>query len=62
MIALKFDFKPVLSTVMWVLIFMLMAFILFGAGLMVGYGGLGAGNPALVFSKQTWEHIFDYIR
>ena len=62
MIALKFDFKPVLSTVMWVLIFMLMAFILFGAGLMVGYGVLGYGNPALVFSKQTWEHIFDYIR
>ncbi|WP_321433199.1 DNA-directed RNA polymerase subunit beta [Trichococcus flocculiformis] len=62
MIALKFDFKPVLSTVMWVLIFMLMAFILFGAGLMVGYGVLGGGNPALVFSKQTWEHIFDYIR
>ena len=62
MIALKFDFKPVLSTVMWVLIFMLMAFILFGAGLMVGYGVLGDGNAALVFSKQTWEHIFDYIR
>ena len=62
MIALKFDFKPVLSTVMWVLIFMLMAFILFGAGLMVGYGVLGDGNPAIVFSKQTWEHIFDYIR
>ena len=62
MIALKFDFKPVLSTVMWVLIFMLMAFILFGAGLMVGYGVLGDGNPALVLSKQTWEHIFDYIR
>ena len=62
MIALKFDFKPVLSTVMWVLIFMLMAFILFGAGLMVGYGVLGDGNPALVFSKQTWKHIFDYIR
>ena len=62
MIALKFDFKPVLSTVMWVLIFMLMAFILFGAGLMVGYGVLGDGNPALVFSKQTWENIFDNIR
>ena len=62
MIALKFDFKPVLSTVMWVLIFILMAFILFGAGLMVGYGVLGDGNPSLVFSKQTWEHIFDYIR
>ena len=46
MIALKFDFKPVLSTVMWVLIFMLMAFILFGAGLMVGYGVLGDGNPS----------------
>ena len=61
MIALKFDFKPVLSTVMWVLIFMLMAFILFGAGLMVGYGVLGDGNPALVFSNQTWEQIFDYI-
>ena len=29
---------------------------------MVGYGVLGDGNPALVFSKQTWEHIFDYIR
>ena len=62
MIAVKFDFKPVLSTVMWVLIFMLMAFILFGAGLMVGYGVLGDGNPMLVFSKQTWEQIFNYIR
>ncbi len=29
---------------------------------MVGYGVLGDGNPTLVFSKQTWEHIFDYIR
>ena len=62
MIALKCDFKPVLSTVMGVLIFMLIAFSLFGAGLMVGYRVLVDGNPALVFSKQTWEHIFDYIR
>ncbi|CZR00477.1 DNA-directed RNA polymerase subunit beta [Trichococcus ilyis] len=62
MIAVKFDFKPVRSTLLWVLIFMLLAFILFGAGLMVGYGVIGDGNPMLVFSRQTWEHIFNYIR
>ncbi|CZQ81508.1 dna-directed rna polymerase subunit beta/epua [Trichococcus palustris] len=59
---MKFDFKPVVSTLMRVLIFLLLASILFSAGLMVGYGVLGDGNPKLVFEKQTWEHILNFIR
>lgn len=59
---MKFDFKPVLSTVMRVLIFLVLALILFSAGLMVGYGVIGDGEPILVFEKQTWEHIMNYIR
>jgi hypothetical protein len=59
---MKFDFKPVVSTLMRVLIFLLLAIILFSAGLMVGYGVLGDGNPKLVFEKQTWEHILNFIR
>jgi len=59
---MNFDFKPVLSTVMRVLIFLVLALILFSAGLMVGYGVIGDGEPLLVFDKQTWEHIMNYIR
>lgn len=59
---MKFDFKPVFSTLLRVLIFLLLAIILFSAGLMVGYGVIGDGNPKLVFEKQTWEHILNFIR
>ena len=59
---MKFDFKPVFSTLVRVLIFLLLAIILFSAGLMVGYGVIGDGDPMLVFEKQTWEHILNYVR
>lgn len=31
------------------------------AGLMVGYGVMGGGNPKDVLKKETWTHIVDLV-
>ncbi len=30
-------------------------------GAVVGYAGIGSGDPADVFKQQTWQHIIDIV-
>ncbi|UJF16555.1 DNA-directed RNA polymerase subunit beta [Jeotgalibaca sp. MA1X17-3] len=59
---MKFDFKPIITTILWIALFLLLALVLFAIGLMIGYGGLGNGETMQVFQRETWEHILDFIR
>lgn len=31
------------------------------AGLAIGYGVIGDGNPSDIFEKATWQHIVDIV-
>ena len=31
------------------------------SGAMIGYGGIGNGNPMQVLNPSTWKHIFDIM-
>ena len=45
-----------------IVIFVVIALILFALGLMIGYAVLGEGsNPFGVFSKEVWDKIFNFI-
>lgn len=59
---MKFDFKPIITTILWIALFLLLALVLFAIGLMIGYGGLGNGETMQVFQRETWEHILDFVR
>lgn len=59
---MKFDFKPIITTLLWIIFFLLLAAALFAIGLMIGYGVLGNGETMQVFEKETWEHILDFLR
>ena len=51
-----------LTALLRVLIFVIIAVILFALGLMVGYAVLGKGhNPFDIFSKEVWDKIFNFI-
>ena len=45
-----------------ILVFIIIAIILFALGLMIGYAVLGEGkNPLDIFSKEIWDKIFKFI-
>ena len=45
-----------------ILVFLLLALILFALGLMIGYAVLGEGkNPLDIFPKEIWDKIFKFI-
>ena len=45
-----------------ILVFLVIAIILFALGLMIGYAVLGEGkNPLDIFSKEIWDKIFRFI-
>ena len=51
-----------LTALLRVLIFVIIAVILFALGLMVGYAVLGEGhNPFDIFSTEVWDKIFNFI-
>ena len=51
-----------LTALLRVLIFVIIAVILFALGLMVGYAVLGeCHNPFDIFSKEVWDKIFNFI-
>lgn len=51
-----------LTALLRVLIFVIIAVILFALGLMVGYAVLGEGhNPFDIFLKEVWDKIFNFI-
>jgi len=49
---------PIWLRIIVILIIAIFALI---AGLMVGYGVLGDGNPIEVLDMETWQHIIDII-
>ena len=44
-----------------ILIVLLLIVLCVVAGLMVGYGVIGEGNPTDVLKWETWQHILDLI-
>ena len=51
-----------LTALLRVLIFVIIAVILFALGLMVGYAVLGEGHNTFdIFSKEVWDKIFNFI-
>ena len=45
-----------------ILVFLIIAIILFALGLMIGYAVLDEGkNPLDIFSKEIWDKIFRFI-
>lgn len=56
--------KPEARTVpIWLrfVIFLLLIFMFFSAGTVIGYNGLGHGSAMDVFKSSTWTHIYDLI-
>ncbi|HLU20939.1 MAG TPA: DNA-directed RNA polymerase subunit beta [Bacillaceae bacterium] len=47
----------------WLRIVLLLIFLAasLAAGLMVGYGVIGDGNPTDALKKETWTHIIDLV-
>ncbi|MBM7698857.1 DNA-directed RNA polymerase subunit beta [Kurthia huakuii] len=47
----------ILRIIIVVVLFLIVAII----GAMIGYGGIGNGNPVQVLNPATWSHIFDIM-
>lgn len=47
----------------WVRILLVLTFMAASAlaGLVIGYGVIGKGNPEDVLNKSTWQHIIDLV-
>nr|WP_244535772.1 DNA-directed RNA polymerase subunit beta [Lentibacillus halodurans] len=47
----------------WLRIIVILALsaIALGAGLMIGYGVIGNGNPTDALEWETWQHIIDIV-
>ncbi|MGX7197167.1 DNA-directed RNA polymerase subunit beta [Enterococcus olivae] len=54
--------RYMLTSVIKVLLVILLAMILFLAGLMVGYGIIGDGSPFQVFNRDLWHHILEFVK
>lgn len=52
----------ILKIILKSLIFVLCLFICTIIGLFIGYCVIGDGNVWEVLNRQTWQHIFDFIR
>lgn len=48
--------------ILTILAVVLVFFLLFIAGLLFGYAGLGGGEWTQVFHIETWKHIIDFWR
>ncbi|MBY7144701.1 DNA-directed RNA polymerase subunit beta [Virgibacillus sp. NKC19-3] len=44
-----------------IIVVLLLAIAALMAGLMIGYGLLGDGNPLDVLRIETWQHIIDFV-
>lgn len=47
--------------IIWVLLALVVLFLLFFAGLTIGYVVLGNGPLAEVFQLETWVHMFELV-
>ncbi|KAF1301247.1 MULTISPECIES: DNA-directed RNA polymerase subunit beta [Enterococcus] len=54
--------RYVLTTLIKIFLVILLAFILFIVGTMIGYGVIGDGMPLKVFNPQLWTHILDFMK
>jgi len=48
----------------WILRILIVVILIVAAaivGAMIGYGGIGDGNPMQVLNPSTWTHIFDIM-
>ncbi|MGY3750524.1 DNA-directed RNA polymerase subunit beta [Vagococcus acidifermentans] len=54
--------RRVLFQLLKILLVVLGLIVLFLIGTMVGYGVIGKGDMFEVFQKETWQHIFDFMR
>lgn len=52
------NFGAWLTRILVVLVLLVAAAVL---GAMIGYGGIGNGNPLQVLNPGTWTHIFDIM-
>jgi len=43
------------------LIVIVLIFLFFMIGTMIGYGVLGDGSPRDAWKKSTWDHLFDLV-
>lgn len=53
--------RYILVSLMKILIVIILLFLLFIAGTMIGYGVIGGGNPLRVFQLDLWLHIRDFF-
>ncbi|MBO0481614.1 DNA-directed RNA polymerase subunit beta [Candidatus Enterococcus courvalinii] len=53
--------RYILVSLMKILIVIILLFLLFIAGTMIGYGIIGGGNPFRVFQLDLWLHIRDFF-
>ena len=59
---LKNSCNLLFTALLRILVFLIIAIILFALGLMIGYAVLGEGkNPLDIFSKEIWDKIFRFI-
>lgn len=49
------------SWIMRILIVIILIVVAAIVGAMIGYGGIGDGNPMQVLNPGTWTHIFDIM-
>ena len=53
--------KSVWATVGKVIMYLLLLFLFFVIGLIIGYAIIGKGNFWEVLSQDTWRHIIDLV-
>lgn len=53
--------RYILYTLIKIMTVFLIAFILFFAGLMIGYGVIGDGSPMDAFQSNLWENLFRFL-
>ena len=49
------------SWIMRILIVVILIIVAAVAGAMIGYSGIGSGDPLQVLNPSTWTHIFDVM-
>lgn len=57
-VSVRVRLLPIWARVLLVLILMVVSTI---AGLIVGYGVIGSGEPKDALEKTTWQHIIDLV-
>ena len=57
-VGIRIRLIPIWIRILLVLILMAVSSL---AGLVIGYGVIGKGNPADALNKATWQHIIDLV-